>query len=281
MKAMIFAAGKGTRLKPLTDTMPKALVPVAGMPLIEHVVRKLVHSGVDSFVVNVHHFADQLKSYLPTLAQSCNVRIDISDESAELLETGGGIKHAATLLTTPSYKNIKAASEEEDRFIIHNCDILSNVSIPDFWKAGEAADATLLVSERDTQRYLIFDNDMRLVGWTNIKTGEVKSPYPAVHQAFNPDYVGTEMAYSSVLDPTPVVQKMYHLYAFAGIHQMHTSMLPLMDHWQDRFSIIDFYLEQCATHVIRGYVQPDLQLMDVGKLDTLSQAEQFLEICRK
>lgn len=268
---MIFAAGKGTRLKPLTDTMPKALVPVDGTPLIEHVMEKLVQSGVDSFVVNVHHFAQQLKQALPDLAHKYNVRVEISDESQELLETGGGIRHAEPLLTD------NEGSEEDGRFIIHNCDILSNVSINDFWKAGEAADATLLVSERDTQRYLIFDNDMRLVGWTNIKTGEVKSPYPAVHQAFNPDYVGTEMAYSSVLDPTPVVQKMYHLYAFAGIHQMHTSMLQIMHHWPDKFSIIDFYLQQCATHLIRGYVQPGLKLMDVGKLDTLSQAEQFIK----
>ncbi len=278
---MIFAAGKGTRLKPLTDTMPKALVPVDGTPLIEHVMRKLVQSGVDSFVVNVHHFAQQLKQALPDLAHKYNVRVEISDESQELLETGGGIRHATPLLTADNDRGCSKNSYDDERFIIHNCDILSNVSIPDFWKAGEAADATLLVSERDTQRYLIFDNDMRLVGWTNIKTGEVKSPYPAVHQAFNPDYIGTEMAYSNVLDPTPVVQKMFHLYAFAGIHQMHTSLLPTMEHWPDKFSIIDFYLEQCATHLIKGYVQPDLQLMDVGKIDTLSQAEQFIKLCRK
>lgn len=262
---MIFAAGKGTRLKPLTDTMPKALVPVADMPLIEHVMRKLVASGVDSFVVNVHHHAEQLKAALPRLAEKYNVRVAISDESSELLETGGGIKHAAPLL------------RDAERFLIHNCDILSNVDIKDFIRAGEAADATLLVSERDTQRYLIFDKDMRLVGWTNIKTGEVKSPYPAVHQAFSPDFVSTEIPYAQFFNDNRIVPEMYRLLAFAGIHQMSTTLMEEMDTWQDKFSIIDFYLEKCATHHIKGYVQPDLRLMDVGKLDTLSQAEEFIK----
>lgn len=264
MKAMIFAAGKGTRLKPLTDTMPKALVPVAGMPLIEHVVRKLTASGIDSFVVNVHHHAEQLKAELPLLAEKYSVRIDISDESAELLETGGGIKHAAPLL------------RDADRFLIHNCDILSNVDVEAFCKTGEAADATLLVSERDTQRYLIFDNDMRLVGWTNIKTGEVKSPFPAVHQAFNPDFLSTEIPYAQFFNDNRIVPEMYRLLAFAGIHQMSTALMEEMDTWQDKFSIIDYYLQKCATHHIKGYVQPDLRLMDVGKLDTLAQAEEFI-----
>lgn len=264
MKAMIFAAGKGTRLKPLTDEMPKALVPVAGKPLIQHVMDKLYDNGFNDIVVNIHHFADMIEQQAPSLTQGKDMQLHFSDERRELLETGGGIKHAAPLLC------------DADRFLIHNCDILSNVDLGDFWSKGESADATLLVSERDTQRYLIFNKDMRLVGWTNIKTGEVKSPFPAVHQAFNPDYVGTEIPYAQFFNNNRIVPEMYQLFAFAGIHQMSSSLLTEMEEWQDRFSIIDFYLEKCATHVIKGYVQPNLRLMDVGKLDTLAQAEEFI-----
>ena len=236
MKAMIFAAGLGTRLKPLTDRMPKALVPVGGRPLLEILLGKLQGEGFDDIVINVHHFADMIEEW-------CSARpehIRLSDERKELLETGGGIKHARPLLS------------DADRFLIHNVDILSNVRLREFFEAGRNHEATLLVSERETQRYLLFDDDMRLVGWTNVKTGEVRSPYPDLRPA--------------------ECRKL----AFAGIHAMSSSLLPLMDEWPDHFSIIDFYLAVCATHPILGYVQPGLRLMDVGKLDTLAEAERFL-----
>ncbi len=238
MKAMIFAAGLGTRLKPLTDTMPKALVPVGGRPLLAILLEKLLREGFDDIVINIHHFADMIEQW----CQGRGTNIKFSDERKQLLETGGGIKHARTLLA------------DCDRFLIHNVDILSNMSLKDFIGAGQAHDATLLVSERETQRYLLFDTDLRLVGWTNIKTGEVKSPYPN-------------------LDPDK-----YQKLAFAGIHQMRTSLFPLMDEWPDKFSIIDFYLSICDRYPIYGYIQPDLRLMDVGKLDTLAEAERFLAV---
>lgn len=261
MQAMIFAAGMGTRLKPLTDVIPKALVPVSGRPLLQHTIERLTAAGCTDIVVNVHHHAEQIRNFIATTAQHWGARIRISDESDQLLDTGGAIRHALPLL------------REEDRFLIHNCDILSNVNLSDFWQAGNQADATLLVSERDTQRYLIFDGDMRLVGWTNIKTGEVKSPFPAVHQAFYPDYLATEVPYNFATAPS--APGMYHLLAFSGIHQMTTAFAEEMQTWPDKFSIIDYYLTQCATHDIRGYMQPDLRLLDVGKLDTLAQAESF------
>lgn len=241
MKAMIFAAGLGTRLKPLTDTMPKALVPIAGKPLIQHVSEKLSAAGFADLVVNVHHFADMLEFWCHAAQlQTDAFTFSISDERSELLETGGGIKHARPLL------------EDADRFLIHNVDILSNVNLEEFWKAGEGREATLLVSQRETQRYLLFDDDMRLVGWTNIKTGEVRSPYPGLD-----------------------VEKCQR-FAFAGIHQMSTSLFPLMDEWPDRFGIMDFYLKLCSEHAFYGHVQEGLRLMDVGKLDTLDQAEAFV-----
>lgn len=253
MQAMIFAAGLGTRLKPLTDTMPKALVSVGGEPLIKRVIMKLAASGVDRIVVNVHHFAQQIVDYLKE-NNNFGLDIRISDETEGLLETGGGIRKAAPLFDASS------------PILIHNVDILSNVDLGKFYglavsneygqtgkeNAAGLVDAVLLVSKRKTKRYLLFDDEMRLVGWTNIETGEVKSPYQG-------------------LDP-----KKCRMYAFAGIHALSPRLVRLMDSWPDRFGIIDFYLKACATHNIIGYAKADLKLMDIGKLDTLAQAESFL-----
>ena len=236
---MIFAAGLGTRLKPLTDTMPKALVPVGGKPLIEHVVEKLKVAGVERIVVNVHHFARQVVNYLQEHG-NFGVNISISDESAKLLDTGGGLKKAAPLFMPDA------------PVLIHNVDILSNVDLVQFYEDSKCCDATLLVSERKTKRYLLFNDDMRLVGWTNIETGEVKSPYK-------------DLNVSSC-----------KMYAFSGIHVFSPRLFPLMDDFPDKFGIIDFYLKVCGEAVIKGCLKPDLRLLDVGKLDTLAEAERFL-----
>ena len=161
MKAMIFAAGLGTRLKPLTDTLPKALVQVGGKPLIEHVVRKLKSSGIDEAVVNVHHFADKVESWVK---EQDIMDIKVSDERQALLETGGAVLHARPHL------------EGCGRFLIHNVDILSDVDIKAFAaQVRPDALATLLVSERESSRYLLFDPDtMRLLGWKNEVTGELR-----------------------------------------------------------------------------------------------------------
>lgn len=248
---MIFAAGLGTRLKPLTDTMPKALVRVGGEPLIKRVILNLAAAGVDRIVVNVHHFAGQIIDYLKD-NDNFGLDIRISDETAGLLETGGGIKKAAPLFDSTA------------PILIHNVDILSNVDLREFYQIASQSekgkvkseesecDAVLLVSWRKTKRYLLFNDDMKLVGWTNIETGEVRSPYPEL----NP--------------------KECRMYAFAGIHALSPRLLKMMDQFPDRFGIIDFYLKACATHNIKGYVKDDLKLMDIGKLDTLAQAEEFL-----
>ena len=150
MQAMIFAAGLGTRLKPLTDTMPKALVKVGGEPLIKRVIDKLSASGVDRIVVNVHHFAQQITDYLNDNA-NFGKDIRISDEITGLLETGGGIKKAYPLFDSSS------------PILIHNVDILSNVDLRSFYQLAvkaegkdQAVDAVLLVSWRKTKRYLLF-----------------------------------------------------------------------------------------------------------------------------
>lgn len=226
---MIFAAGLGTRLKPLTDTMPKALVPVGGQPLLWHVIMKLKAAGYERIVVNVHHFAQQIIDYLQANA-NFGLDIRISDERQQLLETGGGIKKALPLF------------DANAPILIHNVDILSNLDL-----CALPMDAPLLVvSERKTKRYLQFDDTMRLVGWKNIETGELK---------------GSEG----------------RSLAFSGIHIFHPSLAPLLSDWPERFPIMDFYLKACGDHLIRGYEVHDLHLLDVGKLDSLDQAEKIIK----
>ena len=246
MKAMIFAAGLGTRLKPITDTMPKALVPVCGQPLLYHVITKLVAAGYDDLVVNVHHFPDQIIHYLHS--HDFGARIAVSDERDFLRETGGGIRYAASLLLEAS----TPPEMREEPFLVHNVDIVSNLDLG--WLREQHrpdAMATVVVSERKTQRYFLFDDDGRMKGWTNIATGEVRSPYPDI----DPDRC----------------RKL----AFAGIHLMSPAVFDAFDRYGfgDRFSIVDFYLRACADQPIYAAVPPDFTLVDVGKFDTLPEAE--------
>ncbi len=291
MKAMIFAAGLGTRLKPITDTMPKALVPVCGQPLLYHVITKLVANGYDDLVVNVHHFPDRIIHYLHS--HDFGARIAVSDERDFLRETGGGIKFARPLLdfSTPptaplemtktlsfrpseatdplsfrpseatdplSFRPSEARGEiyRQEPFLVHNVDIVSNLDLKWLREQHKAdALATIVVSERETQRYFLFDEEGRLKGWTNVKTGEVRSPYGDI-------------------DPNQ-----YRKLAFAGIHLMSPAIFDAFDQlgFGDRFSITDFYLKACADYPVYAAVPPDFRMVDVGKKETLSEAERVCE----
>ena len=255
-QAMIFAAGLGTRLKPLTDTMPKALVPVAGQPLLWHVVQKLSAAGFERIVVNVHHFAQQIVHYLQA-NDRFGLDIRISDETDGLLETGGGIKKALPLF------------DQDSPVLIHNVDILSNADLAACYSLVEqrAPEALLLVSSRKTKRYLLFDGQKRLQGWTNIETGEVRGI------AENSSLFTLRSALPLCSAKNSSLQKL----AFSGIHVLSPRVFPLFSEMPDRFSIIDFYLKYCQQHAFMGYEQEDLRLIDVGKLDTLEQAEQFIK----
>ena len=257
MKAMIFAAGLGTRLKPITDTMPKALVPVCGQPLLYHVINKLVAAGYDDLVVNVHHFPDQIIHYLHS--HDFGARIAVSDERDFLRETGGGIRYAKHLLTEDEIPG-QAGNDGIEPFLVHNVDIVSNLDLN--WlreQHREGALATLVASERKTQRYFLFDEDNRLKGWTNLATGEVRSPFPDI----DPDRC----------------RKL----AFAGIHLMSPAIFDAFDKYGfgDRFSIVDFYLRACADYPIYAAVPSDFTLVDVGKKETLSEAERVCEAILK
>ncbi len=239
MQSMIFAAGLGTRLKPLTDTMPKALVEVGGMSMLERTISNLKAAGCERIVVNVHHFASQIIGFLRE-NNDFDMEILVSNESECLLDTGGGIKKAAPLFMPSS------------PILIHNVDILSNIDLRTFYDLNVNNDATLLVSSRKTKRYLLFNDEMRLVGWTNIETGEVRSPYADLR----------------VSDCTCL--------AFSGIHSFSPRLFPLMADFPDKFGIMDFYLKVCDKVVIKGFQKSDLRIMDIGKMETLSEAETFL-----
>lgn len=272
MQAMIFAAGLGTRLKPLTDHMPKAMVEVGGEPLLKRVILRLRDAGVTRFVVNVHHFAGQIVDYL-NANNNFGLDIRVSDESEQLLDTGGGIRHAAPLFD-PHYP-----------ILIHNVDILSNVDLGKFYRLDPKvmcpacgvphvmAGAQLLVSWRKTRRYLLFNDQMLLVGWVNIETGEVKTPWPDVREALSqvkfPLTVGEEQP--------PLLAGRYHMYAFSGIHTFSPTLFVKMAGWPEKFPIMDFYLKICRDVPVKGYVKNNLRLLDVGKQDTLAKAEQFLK----
>ena len=266
---MIFAAGLGTRLKPLTDSIPKALVEVGGRPLLWWILQRLMHtsdgedsSGYTRMVVNVHHFAGHIVDYLQS-EPAFSERVLVSDESETLLETGGGLKKAAGLF------------EAESPILIHNVDILDNVDYG--WFARQHLsneDAVLLVSSRQTKRYLLFNNSMRLMGWVNVETGEVRSPFDWLQTArFSIEgsrFVLHDTAYYSYLN----------MYAFSGIHSFSPRLFRLMERFPDRFSIIDFYLQVCHRSPVYGCLKDDLEMLDVGKLDSLSKAETFIQTHR-
>ncbi len=238
---MIFAAGLGTRLKPLTDTMPKALVPISGKPLLEHLILKLKQEGFTDIIINVHHFADQIMQFLAQ-NQNFGLNIAISDETQQLLETGGGIKHASWFFGN-------------EPFLIHNVDIVSNLALGDLVRYHQSkpdAAATLVVSKRDTARYLLFDETMQMKGWTNIQTKEVKSPYP------------------------DTLTRLCNPFAFSGIHVFSPALFPYFATYPAKFPIIDFYIDVCGKAAVYGYVPTNLQLLDVGKIDSIKQAELFV-----
>jgi len=240
---MIFAAGLGTRLRPITNTIPKALVPVGGRPLIAHVLERLRAAGFTRVVVNVHHFAQQIVDYLDANYKGV-IDIAISDESDRLLDTGGGIKKARSLFDTSR------------PVLIHNVDIMSNADLAALYDTVDCRasrpDAALLVSWRQTKRYLLFDDKQCLRAWMNIQTGEVKCP-----REFTPD-----------------VARLTQL-AFSGIHVMAPQALEGLDDMPERFNIIDFYLKHCRDMAFMACRQEGLKLLDVGKIETLDMAELF------
>lgn len=232
-KAMVLAAGLGTRLRPLTDNKPKALVEAGGKTLLEHTLLKLKEAGFGFIVVNVHHFAWQITEFLRT-NDNFGLHVEISDESGMLLDTGGAIKKACPLF-------------EGSPFLIHNVDIMSNADLAALYdeQSTRNAAALLLVSKRESSRKLLFAGDGRLCGWRNETTGETKLPWGNKTPGLTQDF------------------------AFSGIHVFSPTLYGRMAKYPDKFSIIDFYLDTCKEETVYASIHDKLKLIDVGKPDTL------------
>ncbi len=237
MKAMIFAAGLGTRLNDETSGKPKALVDVCGKTLLQRAIEKLKNEGVSEIVINVHHFSNLVISFLKN--NDFGIKIHISDETEKLLDTGGGLKKAEVYL------------EGDEPILIYNVDIISNLNLKLLLKdhLKTKAFVTLAVRNRETQRYFKFDQNNQLVGWINKKTGESKISRPENFEN------AIEMAYS-------------------GIHIVQPEIFSMMPE-TDRFSITNFYLELAKTHSIKGYFDDSDLWMDVGKPEQLEEARRL------
>jgi len=234
MKAMIFAAGLGTRLAPLTVKQPKALIPFHGRPMLEWVIRRLVAAGFNELVINLHHHAGMIANFLEA-KHNFNASIQLSYEE-ELLDTGGGIRKAAPFL------------QGEDAFLIHNADIISTIDLKKLFDSHQKsrADVTLAVRARDTSRYLLFDQQKMLCGWESMVDGQK---------------VVTRTPSGSL---TP--------FAFCGVHVVSGEILKHLQN-EKKFSIIKEYLRWAPTHTIQYQSTDDSLWADLGTVEKIQNAE--------
>ena len=234
MKAFVLAAGLGTRLSPITDKKPKALVEVNEIPLIEYVIKRLIEAGSKKIIVNVYHFAEQVIDFLK-MKNNFGIEIEISDELDQLLDTGGGLKKAAWFLN-------------DAPFLVHNVDILTDLELSKLYNSQltNKCLATLAVQQRESSRYLLFDEQKNLCGWQNEKTNEIKM----------------------ARKPEGMISK----FAFSGVHAADPQILNLMP--GDRiFSLIDLFLKVASEHQITYFDHTNSLFIDLGKKENLIKAE--------
>ncbi len=239
MKAMILAAGLGTRLRPLTDSLPKALVPLAGKPLLAHVIERLRAAGVDEIIINVHHFAEMIMDYVKQ-QNRFGIRIEFSREET-LLNTGGGLKQAAWFF------------DDGRPFFLHNVDVLTDLDLQEMLAFHQRKQplATLAVRDRKTSRYLLFDEEGRLAGWRSLKSKK-------------------EILARKVEAPLPL--------SFMGIHVISPRLLERLQE-EGAFSIVDAYLRLAAEgETILGYRGDRARWMDLGRLENLQAAEKHFPL---
>lgn len=239
MKAMIFAAGLGTRMKPLTDTMPKALVPVNGVPLLEMVIRRLIYFGIKDIIINVHYMAEKIEAFLLE-ENNFGINIVLSDEREKILETGGGLKKAQWFF------------DDKRPFLVCNTDILCDINIREL-KAQHARNqsiATLAVQKRTTSRYLLFDEKNNLSGWLNTKSGEVKLSRNE--------------------------SKKLQMLAFSSFQILETKIFDYLPEGKDVFSTIELFLEVSEKETIKGY-ETTAKWLDVGTPQNIAQAEELFK----
>lgn len=236
LKAIIFAAGLGTRFKPWTDVHPKALAPVNGKSLLQRNVEYFQRYGITEVAVNVHHFADQIEAAVAS-ANGWGSKITISDERNEVLETGGGLMKARPFL------------DGDGPFMSINADVLTDLNLNRLQQFHREQHALIsfAVTDRKTSRYFLFDEDNRLCGWENTKTGERRISIN------KPNLV--QKAYSCVVAYEPAV--------FDLIRQ------------RGKFSLVDVYLDLAADHRIMALDHSGDRFVDVGKPESVREAEEI------
>jgi NDP-sugar pyrophosphorylase family protein len=237
MKAMIFAAGYGTRLAPLTNTKPKAMVEIAGKPMLQMQIEKLRNNGFSYIVVNVHHFSEQIIHFLNS--HDFGVEIHISDETQELLNTGGGLKNAKNFF------------DEGDNFLVHNVDIYSNIDLKDMYNyhLNSTNLATMAVKHRDSTNYLLFDETDRLYGWKSYKT--------------NLEIIAIRKSFCNEM-------------AFSGIYVFNYKIFDLMKK-NGSYSIIPELLNVAETERIGAYIHDDKDILDLGKPSAIKECEAIMK----
>ena len=236
MKAMIFAAGLGTRLYPITKDKPKALAPFMDTSLLAYNLKYLASSGITEFIINTHHFADKIEDYLKQ-KNNFGFNIKLSHEK-KLFDTAGGLAKAASFF------------DDNEDILLYNVDVISNISIQKmylFHKKNNSK-ATLAVRDRQTSRYLLFDKNNILVGWKNISSGD-------------------EVWCNNEVDSI-------NQFAFSGIHWINTSLIKGLK--KEKQSIIPFYLEAGRKNKIMAFEHANDYWFDCGKIESLEFAEQFI-----
>jgi NDP-sugar pyrophosphorylase family protein len=238
MKAMILAAGLGTRLQPITLTKPKALVEIKGIPMLELIIRKLSSEGFDEIIINVHHFVSQILDFLKN-HHNFGISITISDESGLLLDTGGGIYKARHFF------------DDGKPFLVHNVDILSNISLKELYNYHSKYNplATLAVKDRITSRSLLINEKQELCGWKNNQTSK------------------TIISKGIENELLPI--------AFSAIHVINPEIFSLISE-QGVFSITDVYLRLAKHYQILTWQHNQDYWVDVGRIENLKEAENFL-----
>jgi len=239
MKAFILSAGLGTRLRPITNEIPKALVKINGVPLIEHVIKRLKANGCERFIINLYHYADKVIKFLAS-KNYLETDITISDESGQLLDTGGGLKKISWFFNPG------------ESFIVHNVDVISDFDITELYKnhLSNGKTATLAVQKRESSRYFLFDEEKNLCGWENIKTGEQKitrKPIGNLEQ-----------------------------FAFSGIHCVNSRIFNFFPEG-NVFSLVDLFLKAAAQEKITFFDHTGSNFIDVGKKENIAKAEELMK----
>ncbi len=236
MKAMILAAGKGTRLGNLTQDLPKALVRIHGIPVLELAILKLKTHGFAEIIVNIHHFGAQITEFLDS-KNNFNIRMEISDEKDLLLKTGGGLKKASWFFdNTP--------------FLLYNVDVITDLDLRKFYHfhIQNGGLATLAVRNRDTRRYLLTNADGVVCGWRNVHTGEERISRPG-------DLISEKVAFSGMSILSPEFLKYFPE--------------------KDIFSIMDMYLDLASEQHVVTFKHDDTRWVDIGKPGSIGEAEKL------